>query len=802
MKRIVMLAILCCGLSACLVMKAGVPTQVDVDTLRTYDMEEAIVVTSPKETAHFRNQPISASVFGKKKLQQLGVEEVKDLTAFAPNVFLPDYGSRLTSAVYIRGIGSRINTPAVGLYVDNVPYVDKSAYDFSFLDVERVDVLRGPQGTLYGRNAMGGLIRVFTADPFKYKGTDVDLSATGRTSGRSVKAVTYIHPSEKMALSLGGFYYGENGYFRNTTTGEKADGSNAAGGKLRWGFKPSSQWRIDLTASYEYSNEEACPYFLTKTDSVIAQPEYLGEISQNRQSRYRRELLNTGLGVEWRLPNFTLSSISAFQYLQDRLFMDQDFVAQDVFTLEQRQRMATFTEEISLKSRLGASWQWTTGAFFMYQNARTTCPVTFYDNGIEFLNNQFASVLPQKPAMSLCLTSPTLPFAASLSTPALNAALFHQRTFNLGRGISLTAGLRLDYDHTNLDLNSWTTTPVHYKFSMPAFRIDADLSSSPELADKLKDNTWQILPKLALQYNHASGRGNVYLAFSKGYRSGGYNIQNYSDLSQTALRRSMMMGVREYSIATIEAMPMPEQQKEMAIKGLTGTLDKQIPETPDVSMLAYKPEQSWNVELGGHLNFFDRKLHADYTFFCILTRDQQLARFADSGLGRVMVNAGKSRSCGAEISLRASLLSNRLQFSAAYGFTNAVFTDYDLGKKDGAQVDYSGNHVPFAPSHTIGVMTDFRQPINGTLLKAVGVLLNLSGAGNVYWDEANTYSQPFYATLGMQFKMEFANNVNVALWGRNLTDANYSAFSFESMGSRFAQRGHPRCFGVDVSFHL
>ena len=68
---------------------------------------------------------------------------------------MPDYGSKITSAVYIRGIGSRINTPAVGLYVDNIPYIDKSAFDFNFYDIERIDILRGPQGTLYGRNHDG-----------------------------------------------------------------------------------------------------------------------------------------------------------------------------------------------------------------------------------------------------------------------------------------------------------------------------------------------------------------------------------------------------------------------------------------------------------------------------------------------------------------------------------------------------------------------------------------------------------------------------------------------------------------------
>ncbi len=773
------------------------------DTLRNYDMSEAVVVASPKETAQFRNQPISASVYGEADLERIDAENVKGITAYTPNVFLPDYGSRLTSAVYIRGIGSRINTPAVGLYVDNVPYIDKSAYDFAFLDVERVDVLRGPQATLYGRNAMGGLIRVFTADPFKYKGTDVALSVTGRTSGREVKAVTYLHPSETVAFSLGGFYKGEDGFFRNSTTGHKADGSEAGGGKVRLGWRPTADWRFDLTASYEYSDESACPYFLTRANGTTGTEEALGRITQNRQSGYRRELFNAGLGIDWLAADaFTLSSISSFQYLDDRLLMDQDFLEPDIFTLRQKQRLSTYTEEISLKSRPGRNWQWATGAFFMYQHMKTTCPVTFHADGMDFLNAQFASVLPQKPPMSLRLTSDALPFNARLSTPALNAAFFHQSTFELGAGLSLTAGLRLDYDHTRLDMTSGTDEAVAYNFAMPAFRISADLATNPALNGTLKDDTWQLLPKLALQYNHASGRGNVYLAVSKGYRSGGYNIQSYSDLSQTMLRRGIMTGVKEYSIATINALPLPEAQKQGAIAGLTGALDPNIPAEPSASTLAYKPEQTWNFELGGHLKFFNRKLHVDYTFFCMLTRDQQLARFAESGLGRVMVNAGKTRSCGAEIALRSSFLDNRLNLSAAYGFTHAVFTDYDLGSDKGTLVDYTDNHVPFAPSHTLGLAADFRQPLDDSFVKAVGIGANLSGAGCIYWDEANTYSQPFYATLGVNLNAELAGNVAVSLWAKNLTATHYTAFSFESMGNRFAQYGNPRCFGVDVNVHF
>lgn len=120
------------------------------------------MIATPKENRKLRDLPVAATVLSQDNMRANQVNSVKNLTGIVPNLFIPDYGSKLTTSIYIRGIGSRINTPSVGLYVDNIPYIDKSAFDFNYADIERIDILRGPQGTLYGRNTMGGLIKVHT----------------------------------------------------------------------------------------------------------------------------------------------------------------------------------------------------------------------------------------------------------------------------------------------------------------------------------------------------------------------------------------------------------------------------------------------------------------------------------------------------------------------------------------------------------------------------------------------------------------------------------------------------------------
>ncbi len=796
---------------------------IEADTLKNFDIEEAIVVASPKETKQLRKQPVSVSLFDANMLKQRHVEAMKDLSGYVPNFYMPSYGSRLTSACYVRGIGSRINTPAVGLYVDNVPYMDKTAYDFSFQGIERVDVLRGPQGTLYGRNTMGGLVRVYTANPFTHHGTDVSLGLGSAlrsecTMSRHAAFTTYLHPSNRMAWSVGGYYEGQMGYFTNQVTGKKQDASDAAGGRLRMSYRPTEVVKIDWTASYEYSNEKACPYYLlgptsnfesgyrTASDRVAS----LGTLEQNRPSTYRRHLLNTGLGVEHKMPRVTLTSITAYQHLSDRLFMDQDFTEADIFSLCQRQNMNTVSEEIALKNAptKDSRWTWTTGLFAMYQHMQTKCPVTFYKSGVAYLNNQIGANLPTQPNIGIKFTGNEIPFASQLKTPSVNAALFHQSTLKLFAGLSMTLGLRLDYDYQHLNMTSDAGAegvPYHFSMSMgPTMNFNTNLSADPSLAAKLSHSNWQVLPKAAINYTLPNDLGNIYVSVAKGYRSGGYNIQSYSDLAQTQLRRQMMLGVREFSIQSINAIAyLPDAVKQRAIAGMTSTLDAITPQEPNAETLYYKPEYTWSYEAGIHHNLADKALQLDLSAFYMKTRDQQIARFSESGMGRVMVNAGRSRSCGVEVGLRSQLLTDRLNLAANYGLTSAEFTSYYLGKAsaDAAAVDYTGNRVPFVPKHTFSASVDFRQPCR-SFVRAFSVGADVKGAGNVMWNEANTFGQNFYATLALRMGIELKHQWQLNLWAQNLTNTRYATFAFDSMNNRFAQYAAPRTVGFDLKWHF
>ena len=190
-------------------------------------------------------------------------------------------------------------------------------------------------------------------------------------------------------------------------------------------------------------------------------------------------------------------------------------------------------------------------------------------------------------------------------------------------------------------------------------------------------------------------------------------------------------------------------------------------------------------------------------------RNQQLSVFTeDYGYGRKMVNAGKSYSCGLELTLRGSAVSNHLNWGLGYGYTHAAFKEYSTKTSSSAsatEVDYSGKRVPYIPAHTLSAMADYTFDTDKDWLKSVTVGLNMNGQGNIWWDEANTYSQKFYAVMGAHVSADFGL-CRLNLWGRNLTDSRYNTFAFSSKATGrevfMAQRGAPFQFGFDLSFHF
>lgn len=817
-KRTVLTALACIAFLMC--------QATEVDTSKVVSLAGIEVVSNPKESGSLRQLPSTVNIIRRRQLADNQASSLKGVSSLVPNFFIPDYGSRLTSAIYMRGIGSRLNTPAVGLYVDNIPYIDKSAFDFRFYDIERVDIMRGPQGTLYGRNAMGGIIKVHTRNPFRYQGTDISLGFSSGDSHRTASLTHYHLMSEQFAFSAGGYYEGGSGFFRNATTGKRVDAIQAGGGRMRGIYMPSSALKVDLSAGYDYSDEGAYPYHyvgrVSGTEDIAGQ---IGRINNNRESRYRRGMFNAGLNIEYSAPAYTLNAVTGYQNLTDRMFLDQDFTSADIYSLEQRQRINTITEEITIRNNSSGKWQRLTGINLMFQQLHTTGPVTFYADGLRWLESNINTAMPDMSripmlqmmgftGMGINFRGDEMHMSGTYDTPTLGAAIFHQSTYQLSRRLAATVGLRLDFEHQQLKYHS--PAAVDYGFTMSnsvnqRMAIDLqDLHSDILYSGKLTNNHLRVLPKVALKYD-IDNCCNLYTSVAMGQRSGGYNLQMFSDLLQGAMRVDMMQGVQDgvgnymdYLAANVPTMPkaIPDPDNPGTMVPIPTfvrrMMAKSMPkfEKPSAEQVVYRPEYSLNFELGAHLTLDERRLSADIAVFNNYIYDQQIARFAPSGLGRMMVNAGRSHTCGAEMSLDWKA-TEHLHFMANYGFTHAQFKKYDGGNG----IDYSGKYVPFVPMHTANIDAAYTFLLKSATFRSLTIGCNYSGAGRVYWNEANTASQDYYQTLGARLMLGCSFG-DIMLWARNITDTHYNTFYFESAGRGFEQHGKPAHIGVNLNLHI
>ena len=452
------------------------PAKADTLTIGDVTLDE-ITVKSPKEQTSIRQLPASISIVTSKLLESSEVNSLKDLSSAIPNFFMPDYGSKLTSPVYIRGIGSRINSPSVGIYVDDVPYFEKAAFDFDFFDIDRVEVLRGPQGTLYGRNTMGGIINIYTKSPLTETGSKIKLSA-GNYGNYTAGLNHYGQIGKKLgfAVNLSGVH--RDGFFTNLYSGDKVDKMNSIGARGRLIWKISDRMSLENIASFEHSNQGGYPYALYK-DSLKNNL----QINYDQYSSYLRDMFSDALVWNYSGKKIKIHATSSFQLLNDNQSIDQDFTPAKLYFIVQKQDQRMFSQEVVIKSNQKKRYEWLIGAYGFVQ---------LFDNSVE------ANYFPTKSD-----------YIKGYDHRISGAAFFHQSTLNdfLIPHLSLTAGVRLDlekdklnYTYDLLTAGSWVN------------KID---TVYPSL------NGARVLPKFTLNYR--AGNSNFYATVANGYKTGGFN---------------------------------------------------------------------------------------------------------------------------------------------------------------------------------------------------------------------------------------------------------------------------------------
>ncbi len=737
---------------ACVAVTANATEEPDLvpDTLPdTSIVLDGVSVTAIKQGAKV-DLATAATVLGRQEIEQQGVVTVRNVSDMVPNFFLPDYGSRMTSTIYVRGLGARIDQPSVGLNIDNVPVMCKENYDFDIADIARVEMLRGPQSTLYGRNTMGGLINIYTLSPMQWQGTRFIAEMASHMSLK-LGASHYARLNDKLGISGGIYYTSTQGEYTNEYNGKKCDWERQGLARLKLVWQPSSSLTVSNTLSASLSRQGGYPYEWVET----------GRIAYNDTCFYRRTSVMDGLTVSKHFEHWTLSSITSYQYINDNMTLDQDFTPLPYFTLTQARREHALTQDVVARSDDSRAYKWLAGAFGFYRRYHMDAPVTFKDTGIKLLIEDHINEL--NPYYPVVWNELSFELGSEFTNPSWGAAIYHQSSYDWKR-FTFTVGLRLDYEHSKLNYHSETHTGYQV-IETATGAVYQDNNIDIDDGGSLSKHFVQLLPKFSLTYHLPTAwQGSIYASVSKGYKAGGFNTQMFSDVLQ---------------------------QRLMGILGIGAAYDIN-------HIVGYRPEVAWNYELGGHFESNNRRVRADAALFYIDCHDRQMTIFPDgTTTGRIMTNAGKTRSLGAEASLSVDFNDN-CGMNLSYGYCDARFVRYNDGK-----ADYRDKHVPYCPQHTLWAQAFYTYNINNGSDWAQSITLdaNVKGTGAIYWNEANTQRQPFYALLGASLTLA-GKHYSLQLWGRNLTGTSYHTFYFVSISHEFLQRGRSRMLGATLRVEI
>ena len=472
-------------LFAALSLNAATGINPDSSANKNVPLDE-IVVTDFKQNK--RNLTSTAvSTINVQQLHNQQIVNLKELTAVMPNFYMPDYGSYANTPVYIRGIGTKSKGSAVGFYVDGVPHFESSAFNIDLSDIAAVNVFRGPQGTLYGRNTIAGIINVYTHNPLDYQRTRIKV-AYGRYNDFIAQASNYVKISEKFGISTAASYHHNDGMFTNHFLNEKADKLNEGEGRIGFYWRPTTNWLLHLNSTLTYSEQNGYPY----APYDIVKDELL-PISYNRNSTYRRLISSTGLNAQYENNHISFNSQTSYQFIKSHQGLDQDFTPQDVYFVDNSYHQNMLSQELTLKSNDKGRYQWIIGLF-----------------GMLLHSNQFA----ETSYFTRDFSTPT-----TYKNPTAGYAIYHQSSYNIWRGMSATVGLRFDYEHAKTTYNQDKTT-----LSTGVTTHAKDFVSSA--------NFRQFTPKFTLQY--LTNKDNLYyISITRGYKPGGFNTIFKTDAERT-----------------------------------------------------------------------------------------------------------------------------------------------------------------------------------------------------------------------------------------------------------------------------
>lgn len=456
---------------------------------------EPVTVTAEKKEELLQNIPVSITALSARQVREFRLWNIKDITAIVPNLYSGNSGDE-RNVTSIRGITTTSYDPSVVTYVDGVNQFSLDTYIPQLSDIERIEVLRGPQGTLYGRNAMGGVINIITRQPTNKTSGFAEVNIGNYGLQRYAAGFRTPLVKNKLFFGASGVFNKTNGYYTNEFNGQHFDKLDAITGNYYLKYVPVAKWAVTLNVKHQNNRNNGAFPLVNGVDEAFANPYVL---NQNAVGKMIDNTLNASLSANHTGAAFDFSTQLAWQN-NHRFYdapLDGDFSPLDAVSIindygNSWNNVKALTHEMRFSSPVaGASaLNWTAGTYFFHQ----------------YVPNKQATHFGKDAGL---LGLPDIDFSTISTTKAKSTgiAVYGQVDYSLMDKLSVIAGLRFDYEDKSLDVRG-----EYQKDGQDAFVTTPDTSGSANFS--------AISPKLGLKYE-LSRNSNLFVNYSRGYRTGG-----------------------------------------------------------------------------------------------------------------------------------------------------------------------------------------------------------------------------------------------------------------------------------------
>ncbi len=487
-----------------------ISASLDIQLEESTTQLDAVIVTAQKQEEDVQKVPFTVNTISSRQVEQYRMWNSRDLTAIVPNLYATNSGDN-RNVTSIRGITTTSYDPAVATYIDGVNQFGLDTYIAPLFDIERIEVLSGPQGTLYGRNAMAGVINIITKQPGNTTTGFAELNFGN--FGQQRYALGFRTPLVKNKLYLGvaGVYDRMDGFYTNLYNDKDFDKKHSFIGNYYLRYIPNAQWAFTLNVKHnENRNNGTFPLAGTREEAF----ENPFTVNQNAVTEMVDNTFNSSFVASYAGEGLNFSSQTSYQsnyrYYKDPI--DGDFSPLDIVTIindygKDWNNVKVLTQEFKFSSpaSISSPFKWTAGTYMFYQDNPVKQATRFGEDAGYY-------------------GIPDTNFSTINTTQGKSSgiAFFGQATYSITEKFDLTAGLRYDYERKE---QSVLGEYQHDPDPNPIFETVPDTSATA---------TFNALsPKFTAAY-HVNDNSTVYASYSRGYRAGGMT-QLSSDPSQPPL---------------------------------------------------------------------------------------------------------------------------------------------------------------------------------------------------------------------------------------------------------------------------